>query len=75
MPKGISEQNSVFGDDRKMNENEIESKYCRNCKKLVETPVINVLPRARLSLLIMLIVVWLNIGLRMTEAAIPELPS
>jgi len=52
---------------------EIERKYCRNCKKLVETTVTNVLPGARLSLRIMLIVVWLKIGLRMTEEAIPEL--
>jgi len=52
---------------------EIERWYCRTCKKLVETPVTEVLPRARFSLRIMLIVTWLKVHLRMTEAAIPEM--
>ena len=51
---------------------QIERRYCRNCKKLVEAPVTWVLPGARLSLRVMLIVVWFKIHLRMTEAAIPE---
>jgi len=50
---------------------EIERWYCRTCKKLVETPVTWVLPKARLSLRIMLIVTWLKVHLRMTEEAIP----
>jgi len=50
---------------------EIERRYCRTCKKLVETPVTWVLPKARLSLRVMLIVTWLKIHLRMTEEAIP----
>ncbi|MGF3554443.1 MAG: IS66 family transposase zinc-finger binding domain-containing protein [Thermoplasmatota archaeon] len=49
---------------------EIERWYCRTCKKLVETPVTGVLPKARFSLPIMLIVTWLKVHLRMTEEAI-----
>jgi hypothetical protein len=52
---------------------EIERRYCRTCKKLVETPVTWVLPRARLSLHVMLIVTWLKVHLRMTEEAIPDM--
>jgi len=52
---------------------EIERWYCRTCKKLVEAPVTWVLPRARFSLRIMLIVTWLKVHLRMTEEAIPEM--
>ena len=51
---------------------EIERRYCRTCKKLVETPVPWVLPGARLSLRVMLIVAWFRIHLRMTEEAIPQ---
>lgn len=51
---------------------QIERRYCRTCKKLVETPVTSVLPKARLSLRVMLIVVWFKIRYRMTEEAIPE---
>ena len=51
---------------------EIERRYCRTCKKIVEAPVTYVLPGARLSLRIMLIVTWFKIKLRMTEKAIPE---
>lgn len=51
---------------------EIERRYCRTCKKIVEVPVTYVLPGARLSLRIMLIVTWFKIKLRMTEKAIPE---
>jgi len=51
----------------------IDRKYCRTCKQLVETPVYEVLPKARLSFRVMLIVTWLKIGLRMTEEAIPKL--
>jgi len=51
---------------------EIERRYCRTCKKIVEAPVTCVLPGARLSLRVMLIVTWFKIKLRMTEAAIPE---
>jgi transposase len=51
---------------------EIERRYCRTCKKIVEAPVTCVLPGARLSLRVMLIVSWFKIKLRMTEEAIPE---
>jgi RNA polymerase subunit RPABC4/transcription elongation factor Spt4 len=51
---------------------EIERRYCRTCKKIVEAPVTCVLPGARLSLRVMLIATWFKIKLRMTEAAIPE---
>ena len=51
---------------------EIERRYCRTCRKLVETPVSDVLPGARLSLQVMLIVTWFKIRYRMTEEAIPE---
>jgi len=51
----------------------IDRRYCRTCKKLIEASISDVLPGARVSFRVMLIVVWLKIGLRMTEAAIPEL--
>ena len=51
---------------------EIERRYCKTCKKIVESPVTCVLPGARLSLRVMLTVTWFKIKLRMTEAAIPE---
>ena len=51
---------------------EIERRYCRTCKKLVETQVPWVLPGARLGLRTMLIVVWFKIHLRMIEEAIPQ---
>ena len=40
----------------------IERRYCRHCKKLVEAPVTDVLPGARLSLRVMLIVTWFDRG-------------
>jgi len=50
----------------------IERRYCRDCKCLVEAPVTDALPNARLGLRAMLAVVWLKVGLRMTEEAIPK---
>lgn len=44
---------------------EIHRKYCKKCKKLVELPVPNALPRAKYGLNIMLLVMYLHIGLRM----------
>ena len=52
---------------------EIERRYCKDCKKLVETPVIQALPRARIGLRTMLLVVYLKIGLRMPVNSIPQL--
>ena len=51
---------------------EIERRYCRTCQKLVETRVSEVLPGARFSLRVMLIVTWFKIRHRMTEEAIPD---
>jgi len=51
----------------------IERHYCRDCKRLVEVPVTDALPNARLGLRAMLTVVWLKVGLRMTEEAIPKM--
>lgn len=51
----------------------IERRYCIDCKKLVETPVTQALPRARIGLRAMLLVVYLKIGLRMPVDSIPRL--
>lgn len=50
----------------------IERRYCRHCQKLVEAVVPEVLPGARLSLRVMLIVTWFKIRYRMTVEAIPD---
>lgn len=50
----------------------IERRYCRHCNKLIESPVYEVLPNARIGLRTMLTVVWFKIHLRMTEEAIPK---
>ena len=52
---------------------EIERRYCRDCRKLVEAPVVEALPKARLGLRVMLIVVYLHIQLRLPVEAIPQL--
>ena len=44
---------------------EIERRYCRNCKKLVEMPVTQALPKARIGIRAMLLVTYLKIRLRM----------
>ncbi len=44
---------------------EIHRKYCLICKKIVEEKVPNVLPHARFSLNIMLLVMYLKLGLRL----------
>jgi len=51
---------------------EVERKYCRTCRRLVEAQQSMVLPNARIGLRAMLTVVWLKVGLRMTESAIPQ---
>lgn len=48
-------------------------RYCSCCKKIVEEPITTALPKARLGLNVMLVVVWLKIGLRLTEEAIPQI--
>lgn len=50
----------------------IERRYCCHCHKLIEAPVSEVLPNARIGLRTMLAVVWFKIHLRMTEEAIPQ---
>ena len=50
----------------------IERRYCNHCHKLIEAPVSEVLPNARIGLRTMLAVVWFKIHLRMTEEAIPQ---
>jgi len=52
---------------------EIERRYCKDCKKLVETPVSQALPRARLGLRAMLVVVYLKIGLRLPVESVQKL--
>ena len=44
---------------------DIHRKYCRNCKRLVEPEIPNVLPHARLGLNLMLLVMYLKLGLRL----------
>lgn len=51
----------------------IERRYCRDCKKLVETAVTDALPNARLGMRTMLTVVYLKIGLRMPVESIVKL--
>ena len=51
----------------------INRRYCKCCKKLVEGPILTALPQAKLGLNLMLIVVWLKIGMRLTEEAIPQI--
>jgi Transposase IS66 family. len=45
----------------------IERRYCRHCKIMVESPVEDALPHARLSIRTMLVVMYLKIGMRMSE--------
>ena len=52
---------------------EIERRYCRDCEKIVEMPVTRALPKARLGLRFMLLVVYLKIGLRMPVNSISQL--
>lgn len=51
----------------------IHRRYCRRCKKLVETPIYDALPGAIIGIRTMLFVTWLKIGLRMTIEGVPEL--
>lgn len=52
---------------------EIERRYCRNCKKIVEAAVPVALSGSRIGIRAMLFVVWLKIGLRLPKEAIPKL--
>jgi len=44
---------------------DIHRKYCKNCKKIVEPEVPNVLPHARFGLNLMLLIMYLRLGLRL----------
>ena len=50
----------------------IHRKYCRNCKKLVEPEIPNVLPHARFGLNLMLLVMYLKLGLRLSNKKVCE---
>ena len=52
---------------------EIPRKYCKDCKKLVEAPVLDALPNARFGLRLMLFVLFLKIGMAMPIEKILEL--
>ena len=52
---------------------EIERRYCRNCKKLVEVPVTQAFPNARIGIRTMLFVIYLKIKLRMPVHSIQQL--
>lgn len=50
-----------------------ERKYCRDCKKIVEMPVLDALPNARFGLRLMLFVLFLKIAMAMPVEKIREL--
>ena len=49
---------------------EIERRYCKNCKKIVEAEVEDALPNARFGLRVMLLVVFMKIGLALPSQKI-----
>lgn len=51
---------------------DIYRKYCKNCKKIVEPKVPNVLPHARFGLNLMLLIMYLRLGLRLPGNKICE---
>ena len=53
----------------------IHRKYCPNCKKLVEKPVPNALPHARLGLNLMLLIMYLRLGLLLPGNKVCDLLS
>ena len=53
----------------------IHRRYCTNCKKLVEQPVPNALPHARLGLNLMLLIMYLRLGLLLPGNKVVELLS
>ena len=50
----------------------IHRKYCKNCKKIVEPEVPNVLPHARFGLNLMLFLMYLRLGLRLPGNKVRE---
>jgi len=53
----------------------IHRKYCKNCKKIVEPEVPNVLPHARFGLNLMLFIMYLRLGLRLPGNKVCEFLS
>ena len=51
---------------------DIHRKYCKNCKKIVEPEVPNVLPHARFGLNLMLFIMYLRLGLRLPGNKVRE---
>jgi prefoldin subunit 5 len=51
---------------------DIHRKYCCKCKKLVEPEIPNVLPHARFGLNLMLMVMYLKLGLRLSNQKVCE---
>jgi len=49
---------------------EIERKYCRNCKKLVEAEIKDALPNSRFGLRLMLLVTFMKLGLALPSQKI-----
>src|SRR3990167_2439279 len=49
---------------------EIERKYCRNCKKIIEAEVKDALPNSRFGLRVMLLVVFMKMGLALPSQKI-----
>jgi transposase len=50
----------------------IERRYCKHCRIMVESQVDDALPNARLSIRTMLVVMYLKIGMRMSEENVSE---
>lgn len=56
----------------KNTQHNIHRKYCKNCKKIVEPEVPNVLPHARFGLNLMLFIMYLRLGLRLPGNKVKE---
>jgi hypothetical protein len=52
---------------------DIHRKYCTNCKKLVEPIIPEALPHARFGLNLMLLVMYLKLGLRLSNSKVCDL--
>lgn len=50
----------------------VERKYCKDCKKIIEAPVVDALPNARYGLRLMLFVMFLKIGMRLPVEKVCE---
>lgn len=51
----------------------IDRRYCKHCGKLVEAPVEDALPGARIGLRAMLTVAWLRYGCRVPQDVVPQI--